>query len=501
MPLKDPANSPRNLLRDASALAGVRLGIRMLGILVGLLVARLLGPEGLGQLSIPNLMLSIGPFIGLGFADGLVRELPRAETRGESAADLRSAAWSFSLMMGLLALLLAFGPLRPWVGSWISDGTLLVLALAAALLNGGYKYVYSDLVGSRRIRELGEMQVLQGVLRAVLVLSLLWMLGGRQRIWALHAGASLSFLLSILWVARRVRPLPRFRLNPGALLVLLKSGPGLAAASFGMVLLVTGDRLFLRPVLDHGDMGLFEQAVLIRDALVLLPAVLLTLLIPEYSGRHANPAERARLLADVRRQSATVAVLSPLFLGWLSLQVEWVTALLLPGFLPGVPLYQLTCLGMITIYVCYIPVSLLMSENRSLLVGLAALTSLGLIGVLNSGWLSLALLELPAGASCSPEAWLGVQNALIGFLLFAVLIYGFSLARLELRPLPLAGAITALALAGVLAYQLARGDQGWLVSNALWLGLSLAILWGFDRRTGQVRKMWQARRAKQGEPE
>ncbi len=483
LPLKEEGK-PRNLLREASGLAGVRVALRFTGVLVGLVVARVLGPDGLGLLSIPNLMLALGPFLGLGFVDGLARELPRADS-AEEAEGLRSAAWSVTLMAAGVFLMISL-PLWLIFREQAAMPLLMLLALLAALMNGAYKFVYTDLVGRREVRALGELQLLQGLARAGLVLGLLLLLPDSFKPISLHLGAAISFLLCITWYARRKHSLPAFQLQRCHLKKLLGSGPGLAFASMAIVLLVTGDRMILRPLLDHGEMGLFEQAVLIRDALLLLPAVLLTLLLPDYAGRIKDPS----LAADVRRQTLTMAVISPLFLLGLSLQVEWVTGLLLPDFLPGVALYRLTCLAMMPVFIAYIPLSLLMAENRSLLVALSALGGLALAAVIH---FRPDLLFLMGLATDTPRIFLAGIASLAGLTLFALSIslavrksLGHSLAGIALIAIALAACIT-------LGLWLPTLDLGAFLETALWLMITVVVIGLYQLFTGQPAKLWRAR--------
>ncbi len=478
--------SGRNLLREASGLAGVRVALRFTGVLVGLVVARVLGPDGLGLLSIPNLILALGPFLGLGFVDGLARELPRADS-GAEAEGLRSAGWSVTLLAAGTFLLVSF-PLWFVFREKAALPLLMLLALLAAMMNGAYKFVYTDLVGRREVRALGELQLLQGLARAGLVLALLFLLPSAFKPISLHLGAGVSFLLCITWYARRKHSLPAFRLGREHLKKLLQSGPGLAFASMAIVLLVTGDRMILRPLLNHSEMGLFEQAVLIRDALLLLPAVLLTLLLPDYAGRIHDPS----LATDVRRQTLTMAVISPLFLLGLSLQVEWVTGLLLPEFLPGVALYRLTCLAMMPVFIAYIPLSLLMAQNRSLHVALSALAGLALAAVIHFEPNLLFKLGLVRD---TPRMFLAGIASLAGLTLFALSI---SLAVRKSLQLSLSGILLiAIALAAciTLGLWLPVVGLGAPTETLIWLMITVVVIVLYQLITGQPAKLWRARRS------
>ncbi|MFA7332501.1 MAG: oligosaccharide flippase family protein [Candidatus Delongbacteria bacterium] len=502
--MSPPTAAPaRNLVREAGGLAGARLGVRVLGIAVGWVVARVIGPEGLGQLSLPNLMLAVAPFLTLGFADGLVRELPLAEGQApEQRRSLLAASWAAGLLTGLAVLLVAAG-YQAVAGESIRDSRLYWLAVLAGLAHMAFKVSLSSLTGSRRIKELALLQVLQGLLRAGLVLILLFTMPASAQVYALHTGVALSLTGSLVWAARH-GAVSRPHFDARALGRLGRSGPPLALASLLLMLLIVGDRLVLSRVLEPQALGIFEQGVLIRDGLLLLPAVLLTLLIPDYSARQGDPARRPGLLTDVARQSGLVAVGTPLLLGLTLLQLPWLFALLLPRFTPGMPVLQLAVLGMCPIFLSYILVSLLMSEGRAVHVGLLALVCLGLLLGLDlrplavwQPWLERVLAHGPPVAGLE-RALAGALTALGAFWLFSLGILLGNARRLGLGAKLVLGWIAPSLLLSLAA--LAGLEQGWLQGWNPWVNLGFALAGGlflatYERRSGQLGKLWRARRA------
>ncbi len=494
------SRSTHNLVRDAGGLAAARLGVRFLGVAVGLVVARVLGPEGLGQLSLPNLVLVATPYLALGLPDALVRELPLSERDPEEQQRLVATAWHATALLGALVVVLAL-LFETVLRSWIQDPLLLAFAVASGLSNAAYKVSYSDLIGRRRVRELAVLQVLQGSLRAVLVLALLFALPATAQVYALHAGVALSLAGSLVWAARR-GAVCRPRLHRDALIRLARSGPPLALASLALMLLVVGDRLVLSRLLPPAALGIFEQGVLIRDGLLLLPAVLLTLLLPDHSARQGDPERRPGLLADVARQSRLVAAGTPVLLGITLLQLPWLVELVLPRFLPGLPVLQLAVLAMCPIFVSYILVSLLLAEGRALQVGAAAgfcLAALLLVDGLLIPHLGMRIDELfpgaPAGLGHAAGAGL---TALVAFWLFSVAVLLGSARRLGwglVEPLRWLLPSLLLTVAVLLLWSCGglRDWNPWI--NLAALAASTLHLGVYEARTGQLRKLWRARRS------
>lgn len=495
--------APReNLVRAAGGLAAARLGVRFLGVAVGFVVARFLGPEGLGRLSMPNLVLVAAPFLTLGLPDALVRELPLAAREPGLDRRLVATSWYMTGLMAAGLVLLAL-LLNSTLRLWITDPLLLWLSVASGISNTAFKVSYSELIGRRRVRELALLQLLQGGLRAALVLILLAALPPSAQVYALHAGVSLSLAGSLVWAARRGAVCaPRF--DGAALRLLWHSGPPLALASLALMMLVVGDRLVMSRVLPLPALGLYEQGVLIRDGLLLLPAVLLTLLIPDYSARQGDPRQRQGLLADVARQTGLLAVGSPVLLMLVLLQLPWLIGFMLPRFVPGLPVLQLAVLGMSPIFLSYILVSLLMSEGRALQVGLVAACCLAGLLLVDSGWSGEAFPALASLQGPGPvvegldRALAGSLTALVAFWTFSLWIMLGNARRLALRFGCLAAWLApSLAMNAALLWGL---RQGWVQVWNPWVNLAavgVAALWllQYERRTGQLSKLWRARRA------
>jgi len=496
-----PVSRPSpNLVRDAGGLAAARLGVRVLGVAVGLVVARVLGPEGLGQLSLPNLVLVATPYLALGLPDALVRELPRSEHDPAEQRRLVATAWHATVLMGVVVLALAL-LFETVLRSWIQDPLLLAFAVASGLSNAAYKVSTSDLIGRRRVRDLALLQVLQGILRAVLVLTLLFALPAAAQVYALHAGVALSLAGSLVWAAQR-GAVSRPRLHRDALPRLARSGPPMALASLALMLLVVGDRLVLSHQLPPAALGIFEQGVLIRDGLLLLPAVLLTLLLPDHAARQGDPEQRPGLLSDVARQSRLVAAGTPVLLGLTLLQLPWLVGLVLPRFLPGLPVLQLAVLAMCPIFVSYILVSLLLAEGRALRVGAAAGLCLAALLLVDALWVPQLGSRLDALFPAAPpglgQAVGAGLAALAAFWLFSLAVLLGSARRLGWGLLePLRWLLPSLLLT-VVALPLWSGGvlrdwNPWI--NLAALAASALHLGFYEARTGQLRKLWRARRA------
>jgi O-antigen/teichoic acid export membrane protein len=479
----------RSQLASIGGLGVTRLVCRLMALASGLLVSRVLGPERLGQLAYGNLLISLAPFLSLGFAEVLIRRSPRLRSAGQSISGLR-----FSVMRGMLGLLpvylglllLAQGLLPRGI---LPDGRLFALFLLAFTGNYLFKLYHNDLTGRQCFRQLALAQLSLLASRSLLIVAFVLLLPEPARILGLYLGMGLSFLLVDGFLHWR-----DFSRGGGAarepLVPLLREGAPIALASLAAMALLVGDRILVSPALTPLHKGLFEQAVLLREALLIVPSVLMTVMIPSYSARSGPGDERQGLLLESLRQNQFLGVVGSLVFGLLILQMPWVIRLLLPAYVEGLPLFHWTGIAVLPLVIGYLPISFLISQGRSLQL---AVISGGVLALLlfADGWL--------VGQGLEGElAFRAVQAGCVAYLLQAVLLLVAQVrgsgGPAVIQPLffTLAGPV----LTGAVLVRLGHGGEaaglgqavgGAALNSVLLLLALLPLLAVFEWRTGRLR--------------
>ena len=370
-------------LRAAGGLAAARLGARVLGLFTGVLVSRLLGPERLGLLALPNLVLSMAPLLTLGFADALVRMLPLAKTDPEQHRALRETSLSLGSLLGLVLLLVAFGQWALLRSFPSSDFLLVVLALLCGFGNYLFKFFYCDLSGTHQFRILAKAQFIQGLIRTAFVLSFLFLLPDPWRIYALYLGMLISFSAMDGWLLLRWLRGLRLRMHSGVSPQLFQQGIAISFVALTNTMLVSADRLVVSHLFEARTLGLFEQSVLLREALLLMPGVLMTVFIPGYSRKVAEKQPADEMARVTMRQNLLLSVLILPLLGLATINLPWGLELLLPDYTQATLLYQRTCLAVIPLLLAFLPLALVVSVGRPWRVALAGLLSIGGVLILD----------------------------------------------------------------------------------------------------------------------
>ena len=250
--------SERAALKAMAITGGTQVVSVALSILRAKALAVLLGPAGIGLLSVFQTLQSVvqtGAGLGLG-ASG-VREI--AATRGdpEAVARVRRVLlWAHLLQGGLtgLAVWLWREPLAVWLlgdATWARDVGLVGVAVVTMLLGNAQMAV---LRGFRRIADLGRVTVISALTATAAILPLAWWLGTAGLIWVVLL-QPLATALAALWFLRRLPRPAEAPLGPARAWAAWRSMAGLglgfmlSALATAAVLLVVRGRI-------AGELGL-----------------------------------------------------------------------------------------------------------------------------------------------------------------------------------------------------------------------------------------------------
>lgn len=499
-------NGPRpdsRLLTSIGGLAVSRLMCRFLALLTGLLVSRILGPERLGQLAYGNMLIAFAPFLSLGFAEVLIRRAPRMQAAGESVDGLRHAVLRGMLLLAPVYIILLVVLQVGIPGGILPGKGLFLLFLVVFAGNYLYKLYYNDMTGLQKFRSLAIAQFSLLASRSVFIATFVLLLPDSGRILGMYLGMGLSFVLLDVYLHHRnfgFRGRAAGEL-PDAKSLLAEGAPIAFASLLGMALLV-GDRLLVSRALEPTQRGLFEQAVLFREALLIVPSVLMTVMIPRYSARQGSDTTPVHMLLESLRQNQLLAVVGCVLFGIITLQLPWIIQLLLPRYVPGLPLYHWTGIAVMPLMIGYLPISYLISQGRSLhLAVLSALSFSSLLII--DGWLStrpdvagLAFRAVVAGCSV--------------YFLHAMLLLWLQVSRHHVRAVvqPLLFTMGAPVYVGAVLVLLGQVPAGLepgslamqtLSRSLLLLVLCSPLLWLFESRTGRFRILMESVSGRKGQ--
>jgi O-antigen/teichoic acid export membrane protein len=355
-----------------------------LALLSSIVIARVLGPEGIGIYTLAVLFpILIITFTNLGLGPATVYyvaqdKYPSREVLGNNTL-MSAIIGALATVIGLIVALLFHGSIFPTV-------PLLYLVLALLVIPANLfsqQYANQILLGARRIKEFSAFLVADKFvfLLLVLVTTVALALGVAGAIWAGILSSLLLCVIMFLWL-RRIAGGVRFRPNFAYLRDTLTYG---AKAHLGNIIGFLNYRIelfLLGALLPAGAVGFYAVALGLAEKLWFVSESASTVLFPTVSAEK-DERERKAFTPLVSRNILLITAVGGVALFVVS---QWVVVLLYSReFLPAAQLFRILLPGIVFLSGARILANDIAGRGRPLLN-----TYVGGLGVLVQVGLNLA---------------------------------------------------------------------------------------------------------------
>ena len=389
---------------------------RSLSVIASILVARMLGKTGMGELGIIQSTVGIfSAFAGLGMgltATKFVAEyrLKDPQRAGAMLGLSASVTWVSGALMMILMMFLA---------PWFAEKTLAAPHLAGLIRVGSLLLLLGSvngaqtgaLAGFEAFKTIARVNLISGLATFPLMVGLALFLGLTGAVWGLIGSVAINCILSHLALRQEARragvPLTAklqkegwsvlWRFSLPSVLCNMVFGPANWACS---ALLVNREH-------GYGEMGIFNATLSWANAVTFLPGVLAQVVLPLLSSQTGDPNrnnQRQVVKLAMKANAITVfpcvvviAILSPIIMssygpgfreGWPTLVVSILTAAILAIQVP--PVQAMTAEGrMWAVFFTYVSYAVLTVGLMFFLVRWGALglaTARLLAYVVNAVW-------------------------------------------------------------------------------------------------------------------
>ena len=376
MKKREKRNSYLHILKYTGMFGGVQ-GVNILvGVVRNKLVAMILGPQGMGLISLFNSTIAlVSDSTGLGLGMSAVKRLSESFATGDTPEMERSVRVirSWSLLAGLFGMFVCvvLSPLLDrFTFSW-GDHTLHFMLLSPiipllAVTNGEL----AILKATRQLRALAKQSVGTVLLALLLTVPLYEQFGEAAIVPSLVLMAAIQLFLSIVY-SYRLYPL-RLSLRRETL------GAGLPMVKLGVAFVVAGTmtsgaEFVIRSFLNHegalDTVGLYNAGFMLTTTYV---SMIFVAMETDYFPRLSSVATHTFTMNQtVNRQIEVSLLFAAPLIALFMITLPWLVPLLYSGrFTPAVGMAQVSLLGMymraVRLPVEYI--SLAKGDSRSFLV-------------------------------------------------------------------------------------------------------------------------------------
>lgn len=379
---------------NKSLLGGIGGLLQALGsLLSGVIVARLLGPEGTGIVTSAIWLTFVASSVaGLGLKTSLVRFLPELIAREEGGrANGVMRGFRQLTLLSTLATALVLAAL--WLFLWrpVAGSTWVLLILCFAVTNVG-EYQFAQLRASQRFDRLAIVLPSCAAIRVLAVLVLAYLLGTN--------GALIAYILSyMLPLLMFFSSSPKKEAFPSDLVheTIRYSGYAWMVLIINALVWTRLEIVFVGLYLGVNAVGLFAAGLGLANLTSLLPALLSTALLPHLSQQRAKGGQAEFLFVYRGMVLALALLIVPICFGTAAISPILLPLLFGEDFVPAVSsaivLIAFSGLGVLALSAR----NLLFSLDRGLLLlntnlfGLALLLTAGLLivpefGLLGAAW-------------------------------------------------------------------------------------------------------------------
>lgn len=361
--------------QNTAYLASAFIIQKILAFFYFVVLARLLGPEGIGQYVFAISLATIfSVFLDFGFRQVLVRAVAQSE---QHARSLLKRIWVWLLCSGLVV----GGGLIIWVQPWSGEvkSLAILLAIITMLIDGITLTIWSVFRGRQNLWYEARSFIIQyavvvsgGVFFAWLGLSVAWVVG------AVLLGSIVHLLLAVLVVLRTPQLLPVGETNISWRQAFTSALPFALAAIFsrGYGYL---DIIFVKYFLNEQAVGWYSGGSKIYNAWQFVPGALGASLYPAMSAV-ANDAARLKKLFEQSVWYLCLLVIPIMVWFWI-LAEPFVNLLYGQHFGPTVSVLRILSLVFLFSWLGFVYNALLNAKHRQAIattnMGIALLVSVG----------------------------------------------------------------------------------------------------------------------------
>ena len=319
------------ILRDVSVLAGGGYVSTALQLLRGLVLARLLGPSGLGTVSLVGMVLAYSVFADFGIAEAVGREIPVSigGTRYDEALVWKWYAIAAKLLAGVIVGLglVAYVLIR-WDELAADVRFGLLTAAVVVSIQGVTTAQQITFQAYQKFAQAAALAVVLAAANLTTVFLLVPLWGVKGAFAGLAAAYGIALALGCL-----LRGWPKYaRMDVHRLRHLLIVGLPLVALMFMGFTLVSLDQLMIVTLLNTVALGIYALVLYTGSALSLLPAAVAGTVGPRLLKRYGqlSTVDSIRLLTWIPVDA--MAAVMPLMCVAAWITVPAVIVWLLPAF-------------------------------------------------------------------------------------------------------------------------------------------------------------------------
>ncbi|HNT27854.1 MAG TPA: oligosaccharide flippase family protein [bacterium] len=272
-------------------------GARFVTVITSFFLARILGQIGFGEYGmITSTAIMVGSFAGMGIGLTVTKHVAEFKSKDPDRVGRLLALSSIVTMASALIYGVAFVALAPWLAERTLAAPHLAPMLRISAISVAFSVVngvqVSSLAGVEAFRAKSHIMVGTGLLQTVLVVIGAWLWGLEGAVWAMAVGMLLTvivtrWVVSREWHRRNIRLLWREARREWRILLDFSLPAFLNSLLIGPVYWACNAFLANEPN-GYAELGIFNAAAQWQGAILFLPWLFITAMIPVISEKYGD---------------------------------------------------------------------------------------------------------------------------------------------------------------------------------------------------------------------
>ena len=369
------------MVRQAGVLSAATYLDQLVAMIRGLLVAWFLGPSLYGVWNLFKTYLQGAIYAGLGASWALPRELPFNSGQDPEQSNerknqlLKQTTLSFSLGIAVVVTVLTLA--YSFFDAAEGLRTEIRLAALAFILNVVHVYIPHQFRGELKIYQLARYVVLYGLLNSIFGVVLMGFYG----ISGLLMGMIITSSLLIFALIRSKELTFTYRINKDVLKGAIIVGFPMMFVSIAPRLMASLDKVIIFVMIGSSAAGYYSLAAFFSNFVDKIPVAIAAVLLPRLMLQKGKGVELGEMSHYFHKPMVLQALVVPIVLGLMVLNVESVLLLFLPDYLPAVPPLQVLVMGLYFSAIWNIPKGVLIVANKQhiFMIAVPLFLSLGVL--------------------------------------------------------------------------------------------------------------------------
>lgn len=350
-------------IRNVAETFATRIILIFIGLILTVIIARNLGPEGRGLYAVAVTLSSIGVQLG---NIGL-----HASNTYYVSIDRKCLPniVGNSLLVSFVFAGIAVVALRLFLGLYDIytpiSGLLLTMSLAWVPFGLAYMLLQNILIGIQEIRFYNIIEIFGRILTVSLMCSLL--LIGFVNVETIFLSGLISLIICLIWILLKLKTFINAPPYPSLVLLKKNIGYGFKAylAALFSYLVIRADIILVKYMLDSEQAGYYSIAASMADMIIMLPSVVAVILLPKLTVIESKEEKWSRA------KEVTVGVVFAMvpLLGAAGLLANIIIKVLFgEGFIPATSAFLLLLPGLLFLGIQTVVVQYLNSVGFPMLV-------------------------------------------------------------------------------------------------------------------------------------